>query len=65
MADQLWVKIVSWHALKPTDPNATMCGEEVGEENEVRDELPNEKSCELCLRILGRHHDRTGTETTQ
>jgi hypothetical protein len=57
MAEQLWVKIASWHALRPDDPNATVCGEEVAEDNEVVDALPAEKSCELCLRILGRRHD--------
>lgn len=60
MAEQLWVKIVSWHGLKPDDPNATLCGEEVGEDNEVRDALPAEKSCELCLRILGRRSNNEG-----
>jgi hypothetical protein len=58
MAKQLWVKIVSWHALRPDDPDVTVCGEEVAEEHEVSDELPAEKSCELCLRILARHHDK-------
>ena len=58
MSDQLWVKIVSWHALRPDDPDATVCGEEVTEENEVVDALPAEKSCELCLRILARHNDK-------
>lgn len=57
MANQLWVKIVSWHGLKPDDPNATLCGEEVSEDNEVVDELPAEKSCELCLRIISRRDD--------
>jgi hypothetical protein len=57
MADITWVKIASWHILRFDDPKATVCGLEVGEEDEVSDELGTGKSCENCLRIIGRKID--------
>lgn len=58
MADITWVKIASWHALRFDDPKATVCGLEVGEDDEVSDTfVAKEKSCENCLRLIGRKVD--------
>jgi len=56
--DTQWVKLRAWHALLPYDHHgpATFCGRDA-EGREVRDELPAEKSCESCLRILARRQD--------
>jgi hypothetical protein len=56
--DTQWVKIRSWHALRPHDHfgPTTYCGRDA-EGREVRDELPSEKSCESCLRIVARIQD--------
>lgn len=55
MSSISWVKIASWHILRFDDPAATACGLEVGEDDEVLEELPakwfEDKSCETCLRI--------------
>jgi len=53
-----WVRLKSWHALVPYDHHgpATFCGRDA-EGLEVRDELPAEKSCESCARILLRRLD--------
>lgn len=61
--DIKWVKIRSWHAVRPPDPGfglitpsvMTYCGREAS--NEPVDELPDEKSCESCLRIVARIED--------
>jgi hypothetical protein len=49
-----WVKLESWHVLAP---EKTLCGMDISDADEVRDELGAEKSCELCLRILARKAD--------
>lgn len=56
--DIQYVKIKSWHALRPYDHfgPTTFCGRP-GEGREVVDELPSEKSCESCLRIVARRAD--------
>lgn len=55
-----WVRIVSWHAvLTPTrmfDTYRTVCGRRVTT-TDVRDDLPAERSCEVCLRIVARKND--------
>jgi hypothetical protein len=55
MARVTWVKIASWHVLKFDDPAATVCGLEVGEDDELHEGLPHDwyetKSCETCLRL--------------
>lgn len=60
MAGSQWVKVRSWHAVEPTaDPDGrikTRCGRWVT--GEVVDDLPAEKSCESCLRIVARLQDR-------
>lgn len=57
-----WVRIRSWHSvLTPTrafDTYRTRCGRTVVTKD-VRDDLPAEKSCESCLRILARMDERT------
>jgi hypothetical protein len=52
-----WVKIRSWHAVKlvRTSQADTLCGRISS--GEVRDELPAERSCETCLRIVARRAD--------
>jgi hypothetical protein len=55
--DVSWVKLekpLSWHVLKGYK---TLCGLDIEDADEVRDELGAEKSCELCLRILARKAD--------
>jgi hypothetical protein len=49
-----WVKLESWHVLAI---DKTLCGLDIEDADEVRDELGAEKSCELCLRILARKTD--------
>lgn len=56
--DVQWVKIKSWHALRP-DPHfaaVTFCGRPV-EGLPVVTDLPAAKSCEICLRIVARIND--------
>lgn len=50
-----WARIVSWHAVGP-DGTRTLCGRSLNrtEAGNLRDELPAEKSCESCLRIVAR-----------
>jgi hypothetical protein len=53
--DTQWVKLKSWHSLRGPDDYAgpkTRCGRPVPDGTIVVDDLPNEKSCEICLRIL-------------
>lgn len=50
----LWVKLESWHVLAE---HKTLCGLDVEDADEVRDELGAEKSCENCLRLLARKED--------
>jgi len=52
-----WVKIRSWHAIRQTRDlrTHTLCGRISA--GEIRDELPAEKSCETCLRIVARRAD--------
>jgi len=57
MADIIWVKITSWHALRRDNSRSTFCGLEVAEQDPISDELPAEKSCENCLRIVARKED--------
>lgn len=57
--DTKWAKLKSWHALRgPKDHfgPTTLCGRDA-EGKEFIDELPTEKSCESCLRILARNQD--------
>lgn len=52
-----WVKLskpLSWHIWRP---EKTLCGLDIDDADEVRDELGAEKSCENCLRILARKTD--------
>ena len=66
--DVKWVKIRSWHAVRSTIsrvPNdvvreglfasTTLCGRIAGPG--VVDDLPAERSCESCLRIIARKSD--------
>lgn len=60
MADIRWVKIQSWHAVKGErilNVYRTYCGRIAA--TEAVDELPDERSCESCLRIVGRLADAT------
>lgn len=54
--DIIWVEIDSWHVLQ-TDGFETLCGEKVTDDTPRADELGAGKSCENCLRILGRSVD--------
>lgn len=57
-----WVRISSWHAVKRVDAGGwwTECGRLLlGDRAVFADELPAEKSCELCLRITARQDDET------
>lgn len=56
--DTQWVKIHSWHALRPDThfSATTYCGRDAEGHPFVTD-LPAEKSCELCLRIVARITD--------
>lgn len=49
-----WVKLESWHVLVE---HRTLCGLDIEEADEVRDELGAEKSCENCLRLMARKTD--------
>lgn len=56
--DITWVLLKSWRALRPKDhADSTYCGRLVPEGRPVSDELPNAKTCELCLRIVARLQD--------
>ena len=52
--DIRWSKIQSWHAIQHESDagHSTYCGREA--HGEVVDDLPAEKSCESCLRIVAR-----------
>lgn len=61
--DVQWVKIRSWHAVKPNyrdsrweNDSLAFCGRRLM--GAAVDDLPDEKSCESCLRILAREADR-------
>jgi hypothetical protein len=69
--DVKWVKIRSWHAVKEQgEPNAkswarTYCGRESSMDwseeitkGHIFDDLPAERSCESCLRIIARKGDQ-------
>jgi len=60
--DIQWVKIRSWHAIRPHDHfgPSTYCGRTPKDNAEVVDELPTAKSCETCLRIVARLQDDAG-----
>lgn len=59
MAAITWVEIASWHILKFDDPEAVLCGLEVGEEDPTKDEIDvTDKTCENCLRIFGLRGDK-------
>ena len=55
----VWVKIVSWHAIRLTRSIAprTLCGRQAAGDAETSDALPGAKSCETCLRIVARKAD--------
>jgi len=61
MADTQWVQIVSWHAVRLFSDRIgrtwTVCGRRTLPTAVVVDVLPAGKSCETCLRILGRRED--------
>lgn len=56
-----WFKVASWHAVEIGEniPNKTLCGRtvEITTSDDLRDDLPAEKSCETCLRIYARRSD--------
>ena len=56
-----WVKIRSWHAVQFVGRGGqlyrTYCGRWSALGAEVVDDLPAEKSCETCLRIVARQQD--------
>jgi hypothetical protein len=56
-----WVRIRSWHAVKVTEgPSAdgrTLCGRTYPNGSLLAPELPADKSCETCLRIVARKAD--------
>jgi hypothetical protein len=57
-----WVKIRSWHAVKfdtRGSLHATYCGRFAAREAELLEDLPNEKSCESCLRIVAKQADES------
>ena len=56
--DIQWVKLRSFHALRPDAHFAatTYCGRDA-EGREVVDKLPAAKSCEVCLRTVARITD--------
>lgn len=64
--DFKWIKVLSWHALQHESkvidgaeaPHTTYCGRNVV--GEIVDILPDEKSCESCLRITARLSDAIG-----
>lgn len=51
-----FAKIRSWHAVSPQDGTHTVCGRSLNrtQAGNVVDDLPPEKSCESCLRIITR-----------
>lgn len=55
--DVQWVKIRAWHAVKSPSfsEGHTLCGRDC--ERPFFDDLPAEKSCESCLRIVARLAD--------
>jgi hypothetical protein len=57
--DIRWSKIRSWHALtgivSRSGLTQTMCGRWA--KSEIVDDLPSERSCETCLRIVARLQD--------
>jgi len=58
-----WVHIDSWHILRFDDPEGVLCGLEVGEGDEMKDEISViDTCCENCLRL---HALRTDKEPTQ
>ena len=67
MADRLWVRIRSWHAVRLTLPTragayATLCGRLVPAHADTSDTLPAGKSCETCLRLHARQTDAPAPE---
>jgi hypothetical protein len=61
--DVQWVKlesVLSWHILKD---RKTLCGYDIEDADEVRDELGAEKSCENCLRVYARKEDLASEPT--
>lgn len=57
-----WVRIQSWHAIKVTSRGGmiqTACGRWMHPDADVADDLPTEKSCETCLRIVARQADQS------
>lgn len=57
---EAWVKLESWHVVNPAHPDATVCGIAIEEDDPTSDELPGEKSCENCLRIVARRDHKEG-----
>ena len=52
--DLKWVKLESWHILVE---QRTLCGLDIDDADEVRDDLGAEKSCENCFRLWARKQD--------
>ena len=56
-----WVRIRSWHVLVPTRAlpfrASTRCGRWV-EEPEIRQDMPQGKTCETCLRLVARDAEK-------
>lgn len=55
-----WVKIRSWHAVESYSRIGsvrTVCGRWTSANPQVVEDLPTEKSCETCLRIVTRELD--------
>lgn len=63
--DTIWVHYPghSWHALRAftrTGIAVTVCGRAItvpDGKHETRDDLPADKSCETCLRIVARREE--------
>lgn len=56
MVPTLWVRLrqdkeMSWHPLRFDDPTATVCGFEVDDDDEIKDEISvTDKTCENCFK---------------
>ena len=49
-----YVFIRSWHLVRSWEPPRTRCGRWFDVDREAVDVLPDEKSCETCLRWVAR-----------
>jgi hypothetical protein len=52
-----YAKIRSWHVVKTSEPPVTRCGRPFDSDSETITQLPDEKSCESCLRSVAREVD--------